>query len=129
MEYSYYLDGRFFPSQDKDSTRYKISNEDKQKLLNELTISSMMNEEAYLELGTDKLTGAPIAIKVKRDPNYLQNKMRNKRERECFPIINRGDFWYNTLTEIQKDEIQVWYQAWLDVTETLVVPEAPTWLK
>ena len=55
--------------------------------------------------------------------------LRCRREIECFSIINRGQCWYNTLTEQQKLELQVWYQAWLDVTETLVEPTKPTWLK
>ena len=54
---------------------------------------------------------------------------RKRRQKECFPIINRGAFWYNTLTEVQKQEIQAWYEAWLDVTETLTPPQPPGWLK
>ena len=54
---------------------------------------------------------------------------RDLRETDCFPIINRGTAWYNSLTEEQKIELDAWYQAWLDVTETKVIPEKPTWLK
>ena len=57
------------------------------------------------------------------------NNLRRQREKECFPIINRGQLWYSTLTAVQYSELQVWYQAWLDVTETLVVPEKPGWLE
>ena len=53
---------------------------------------------------------------------------RDLRETDCFPIINRGTAWYNSLTEEQKAELDAWYQAWLDVTETKVIPEKPTWL-
>ena len=56
-------------------------------------------------------------------------KYRIKREYDCFSIINRGQCWYNTLTEEQKLELQLWYQAWLDVTETLEEPVKPEWLK
>lgn len=59
----------------------------------------------------------------------LISKLRNQRERECFPIINRGALWYETLTEIQKEELKVWYKAWLDVTDTLVAPIKPSWLE
>lgn len=55
--------------------------------------------------------------------------LRAKRYNQCFYIINRGNVWYNTLTDEQKAELQTWYQAWLDVTETKVIPEKPEWLK
>ena len=59
----------------------------------------------------------------------ILNNMRFKREYECFPIINRGECWYAKLTDEQKSELSQWYDAWLDVTETKVVPTKPTWLK
>lgn len=57
----------------------------------------------------------------------LQN-LRLKREKICFPIINRGVLWYNTLTENQKNELNNWYKAWLDVTLTLEEPQIPNWI-
>ena len=54
--------------------------------------------------------------------------LRTRRDKECYPIINRGDLWYNRLSVEQKEELNTWYQAWLDVTETRVVPEKPEWL-
>ena len=59
---------------------------------------------------------------------YL-TELREMREKECFPIINRGMLWYNTLTEDQVTELGQWYQAWLDVTDTLVIPVMPEWIK
>lgn len=56
-------------------------------------------------------------------------KLRALRETECFSVINRSTLWYNTLSEEQKIELNTWYHAWLDVTETLLVPEKPEWLK
>lgn len=58
------------------------------------------------------------------DDDYL----RHLRNIECFMIINRGSLWYDTLTDSQKEELKVWYKAWLDVTETKIVPEKPKWL-
>lgn len=58
-----------------------------------------------------------------------ENDYRYQREIECFPIINRGILWYERLTTEQKEELNIWYQAWLDVTETKFIPEKPTWLK
>lgn len=55
--------------------------------------------------------------------------LRSQREKVCFPYINRGDLWYSKLTDVQNEELGAWYQAWLDVTETKVVPEKPEWLK
>ena len=53
---------------------------------------------------------------------------RQRRQAECFPIINRGQLWYGTLTEDQLTELRTWYQAWLDGTDTLTIPEKPEWL-
>ena len=55
--------------------------------------------------------------------------LREFRERECFEIVNRGKLWYNLLTNQQFEELDEWYQAWLDVTETREVPTKPSWLE
>ena len=55
--------------------------------------------------------------------------LRIRREQECFSVINRGQLWYSILTEEQLAELQTWYKAWLDVTETKVIPEKPSWIK
>ena len=44
-------------------------------------------------------------------------ELRRRRQEECFSVINRGELWYSRLTEEQKTELGVWYQAWLDVTD------------
>ena len=62
--------------------------------------------------------------------------LRAKRDIDCFTIINRGELWYNKLTENQKQELSEWYQKWLDVTEetnkdengNYIIPEKPNWL-
>lgn len=56
------------------------------------------------------------------------DELRTQREKICFPYINRGFLWYNKLTEEQKEDLNIWYQSWLDVTETKVIPEKPEWL-
>lgn len=73
--------------------------------------------------------GKPYAAKTQAYHDNVLFNLRFSRELHCFPIINRGAPWYNTLTEEQKQELQTWYQAWLDVTETKVKPENPSWLK
>lgn len=35
----------------------------------------------------------------------INEKLRLKRQQECFPIINRGQLWYNKLTEEQIQEL------------------------
>jgi len=57
----------------------------------------------------------------------LEN-LRNLREEICFPVINRGQMWHDSLTAEQRQELQDWYKAWLDVTETMEEPLAPEWL-
>lgn len=58
----------------------------------------------------------------------VEDELRLKRHKVCFPYINRGALWYSKLTDAQMDELDSWYQAWLDVTETKVIPDAPKWL-
>lgn len=54
--------------------------------------------------------------------------LRGRREIECFPIVNRGKLWYDTLTDRQLNELDVWYHQWLDVTKIKIIPDKPTWL-
>ena len=55
--------------------------------------------------------------------------LRERRQTECFDVVNRGAVWYERLTDTQKAELAEWYQLWLDVTQTKVVPEPLAWLK
>lgn len=58
------------------------------------------------------------------------DSLRERRQRECFNIVdNRSQLWWNRLTEIQREEIEMWYEAWLNVTETRVIPKKPLWLE
>ena len=54
--------------------------------------------------------------------------LRERRETECFSVINRGWIWYSCLTLTQWRELRTWYLAWLNVTNTLTVPDRPSWL-
>lgn len=65
--------------------------------------------------------------KLYTEEEYINN-LRAKRETECFPIINRGQLWYDTLSEQQIVELKEWYIAWLNVTDTLVMPIKPKWV-
>lgn len=61
------------------------------------------------------------------DDEIIDN-LRFQREEECFPIINRGQLWYNNLSDDQLQELNEWYRAWLDVTETRIIPTKPSWV-
>lgn len=63
-------------------------------------------------------------IKIENEKQLL----RNRREKECFNYVNRGSFWYDTLEDYQAKELKQWYKDWLDVTDTLIVPNKPAWL-
>ena len=56
-------------------------------------------------------------------------EFRLRRETECFSVINRGQLWYEGVSIAQLLELRQWYKAWLNVTETMVVPEKPSWLE
>lgn len=72
--------------------------------------------------------GRPYVSPPKDAEERELDNLRIMREHQCFPIINRGQLWYNTLTEKQKTELNAWYHAWLDVTETNIIPTKPSWL-
>lgn len=58
-----------------------------------------------------------------------KNHIRLLREQECFPFINRGWLWYQELSASNLLELTKWYKAWLDATETYIIPDKPKWLK
>lgn len=56
--------------------------------------------------------------------------LRDRRTKICFNILdNRSTLWYNNLTSDQLEELNNWYQDWLNVTDTEIIPETPIWLK
>ena len=78
-----------------------------------------------------------LVEKPKLTKDEVLQDLRSLRSEECFPIVNRGQVWYDTLTQQQKYELSVWYNAWLDITEhytenldiSTIIPAKPTWLK
>lgn len=73
-----------------------------------------------LTFNSDKYNERKESVKIE--------ELRQRRASECFPIINRGQLWYDTLTEEQKAELKKWYGAWLNVTDTLAIPSKPDWI-
>ena len=63
-----------------------------------------------------------------RKTEEQKEEYRRRRETECFSVINRGQLWYEGVSLSQLLELRAWYKAWLNVTETMVVPEKPTWI-
>lgn len=54
--------------------------------------------------------------------------IRQQRRQICFPVINRGILWYNSLTTEQFAELKQWYKDWLDAPSTLIVPKTPSFV-
>lgn len=79
-----------------------------------------------------------VEIPPLTDEKILDN-LRTRREQECFSYINRGVLWYNTLTTEQQQELNTWYQDWLNVPQVYqetkptdietIIPTKPSWLK
>ena len=59
----------------------------------------------------------------------LIEELRERRKTECFSYIDRSKFWYDSLTQAQLAELSAFYEAWLEVTDTLEAPEKPSWLE
>ena len=74
-------------------------------------------------------TGTLKLVPHVQTEEQIKANIRANREEKCFPIINRGQLWYDTLTEQQHNELAVWYRAWLDATETMVEPNDLDWIK
>ena len=84
--------------------------------------------DVFHYVAQDPVTKLPVQTEnkaLKSDPAFW----RRRREKKCFPFINRGQLWYDSLTDIQKAELTTWYKAWLDVTVTFTEPAKPAWLK
>ncbi len=52
----------------------------------------------------------------------------NVRKAVCFSVINRGQLWYDTLSDDQKVQLRSWYIEWLNAWEHKAVPCTPAWL-
>lgn len=79
-----------------------------------------------------KLVNGSLVYDEEKDKQIAEEneleRLRILREKECFSVINRGQAWYNSLTPEQAQELQSWYYAWLNVTETKEIPEKPSWI-
>ena len=89
-------------------------------------------EDAVWELYCSDPTAYKIEsgrfVKLKDEAELRANAIRNRREKECFMIVNRGALWYDKLTAQQMAELSAWYQAWLDAPATGIAPDVLEWL-
>ena len=88
---------------------------------------TLMSVDRYHYVTRDEETGLPV--QAEKSDDAKKRILRQRRRKLCFPYINRGGLWYDSLTEEQQAELKTWYAAWLDVTETYTEPEAPDWLE
>lgn len=106
--------------------RENIEKEGEQYIADEYTLKTNSTVNLLERIQSNKQLWLQAAID--EENKQIKNQIRERRERECFAIVNRGELWYETLTEEQKAELDAWYQAWLDAPETLVIPEKPEWV-
>ena len=101
--------------------------------IKDATVPIEVSKEEYLkvqEFKTEQAWKWNTELKTFESVTIPDNDaLRFARELECFRIVNRSPLWFNTLSAEQQAELQVWYQAWLDITETQQVPVKPDWLK
>ena len=88
---------------------------------------ALFNHDEFHYVAQDPETGLPRLMEISNEDKAAM--YRKRRERICFPIINRGQLWYSRLTDEQRSELNAWYTAWLNVTETLDVPDKLAWLE
>ena len=115
-----YWENGFYLEQNETNSRYVITDEYWQELLN--------GQSAGKQIITGE-DGKPILINRVVTEESILLTLRKRRSKECFSVINRGALWYKHLTPEQEQELDIWYQNWLDVTETRVIPDEPEWLK
>lgn len=124
MYYWNYNYTRFQSNQEYDENNQPLYSEVSDNQLQDFIYKAQTQNCQIVNGSDNRPMLKPIVLS---DEQILMN-LRNQREVECFPIINRGKLWYDTLTTEQVTELNEWYNAWLDVTETKVIPTKPSWL-
>ena len=124
MYYWNYNYTRFQSNQEYDENNQPLYSEISDNQLQDFIYKAQTQNCQIVNGSDNKPMLKPIVLS---DEQILMN-LRNQREVECFHIINRGKLWYDNLTTEQIAELNKWYNAWLDVTETKVIPNKPNWL-
>ena len=98
------------------------------------------NNKIIVEIEKDANGERQFQIQEIPSPTEEQilDNLRARREYECFSYVNRGVLWYNTLTNEQQQQLNTWYQAWLNVPQVYqetkpedietIIPTKPSWL-
>lgn len=81
------------------------------------------------EIKVDDKTGKPYPVITDEIKERLKDNIRLLRSSKCFPIINRSQLWFKRLTSEQLEELDKWYQEWLDAPDTGIIPADLEWLK
>ena len=89
------------------------------------------------ELEKDQFGRKFQIVENKRSIQEIMDDLRFLRSEQCFEVVNRGQVWYDTLTQQQKYELSIWYKNWLDITDKYtediaiesIIPMKPEWLK
>lgn len=98
--------------------------------IGEITFEEKEVEKSKTHIVCDLIPHFYPKIELTKEQKLEREKqrLRQLREKECFVYINRGELWYNRLTSEEKIELDMWYQEWLNVTETFIIPTKPLWL-
>ena len=123
----YYDKSGFHDKQNEDNTRIETSSEERDVIFQEINNRSS-EENIYQILGIVIQDGKLKVDVTPRPIDEQKNIIRRLRKNRVFPIINRSQMWFNSLTEEQKQDIQIWYQDWLNAPQTLKMPKRPSWL-
>lgn len=101
------------------------------------------NENGKMIVEIEKNANGERQFQIQEVPPLTEedilSELRFRREYECFSYVNRGILWYNTLTTEQQQELNTWYQQWLNVPQVYletkptdienIIPSKPIWLK
>lgn len=123
----YYDKSGFYGGQDESNLRIETSSEERDSLFNQInqrTGEDNLYQTVGIVIKDNKLQVDTISRSIDEQKNILRRLRKNR----VFPIINRSQMWFNSLNEQQKQDIQTWYQEWLDAPNTLVIPKRPNWL-
>lgn len=111
---------------DEESAPNVVLNDDIVTYTDEQYKELFSKRDLFHTIAQDEVTKLPVQKELSDEIKI--SRIRKKRERDCFPVINRGSAWYALLTDAQKTELNEWYQAWLDAPETLTIPTTPSWV-
>jgi len=123
----YYDKSGFHDKQNEDNTRIETSSEERNVIFQEIN-NRTSEENIYQILGIVIQDGKLKVDVTPRPIDEQKNILRRLRKNRVFPIINRSQMWFNSLTEKQKEELQIWYKEWLDAPKNLKIPNRPSWL-